>query len=71
MLKTYYKELKIIFFTMLVFINVDLVCINFRIFFEEVMIILCLFIGYQPHICPKNPILVIKLLFKKLTISIF
>ena len=50
---------------MLVFINVDLVCIIFREknIFEEVMITLCLFIGYQPHICPKNSILVIKLLF--------
>ena len=33
------------------------------IVFEEVMTTLCLFIGYQPHICPKNPILVIRLLF--------
>ena len=27
------------------------------------MIILCLFIGYQPHICPKNLILVQKVSF--------
>ena len=50
---------------MLVFINLDLVCTNFRknINFEEVMITLCLFIGYQPHICPKNLILVQKVSF--------
>ena len=37
---------------MLVFIDVDLVCIHFRggVIFEEVMITLCSFIGYEPHI---------------------
>ena len=49
---------------MLDFINVDLVCKMFRFFFEEVMIILCLFIGYQPQVSPKILILVIKLLFQ-------
>ena len=42
-----------------------------KICFEEVMIILYLFIGYQPHICPKKPILVITCYFKKLTTLIF
>ena len=45
---------------MLVFIDVDLVCENFRIlFFEEVMIILWL----TAKKFPKNLILVFKLLF--------
>ena len=38
---------------MLVYIKVDLLCINFRgggVIFEEVMITLCLFIGYEPQI---------------------
>ena len=50
---------------MLVFIHVDLVCIHFKGGGggEEFTITLCLFIGYQPRICPKNLILVIKLLF--------
>ena len=51
---------------MLVSINVDLVCRIFRggiINFEEVMIFLCLLIGYQPHICPKDLILVQKVSF--------
>ena len=38
---------------MLVFINADLVCKNFRNFFEKVMIILSLCIGYQPQLVPK------------------
>ena len=33
------------------------------IIFEEVVIILCLFIGYQPHICLKNLIIVQKVSF--------
>ena len=33
------------------------------VIFEEVMIILCLFRGYQPHICPKSLILVQKVSF--------
>ena len=50
---------------MLVFINVDLVCKNFRkiIIFEEVMVNLCLFRGYQPRLCPKHIILVQKASF--------
>ena len=51
---------------MLIVINIDLVCFNFRgkgLIFEDFIITLCLFLGYQPHICQKNPILVIKLLF--------
>ena len=44
---------KKIFFAVLVFIKVDLVCIDFRekkIIFEEVVITLCLCIGYEPQI---------------------
>ena len=37
-----------------------------KLIFEEVMITLCLFTVYQPHIFPKNPILVMKLLFKEI-----
>ena len=35
----------------------DLACIDYRkkIIFEEVMITLCLFKGYQPHTFPKKP----------------
>ena len=47
----------------MVFINLDLVCINFRvggIIIEEFMITLCLFIGYEPQSSPKNLILVQK-----------
>ena len=45
---------------MLVFIDVDLVCkiSATRIFFEGIMIRLRLFLGYQPHSGPNNPILV-------------
>ena len=42
---------------MLVFINVDSFCKIFRktaIIFEEVIIILCLFICYQPQFFPKS-----------------
>ena len=49
----------------LVFINVYLVCKIFsknKLIFEEVTIILCLIIVYQPHICPKDSVLVTKLL---------
>ena len=41
---------------MSVFIKVDLVCKIFseKNHFEEVMIILCLFIGYQPQFVQKS-----------------
>ena len=39
---------------MLVFINTNLVCKSFRFFLEEVMTILCLFIGYQPQFPQKS-----------------
>ena len=47
---------------MLVFINIYLVCINFRKIniFEEVIITISLFIGYEPQSSPKNLILVQK-----------
>ena len=45
---------------MLVFINIDLVYINFRDVFEEFMITSCLFISYEPQSIPKNLILVQK-----------
>ena len=48
MLKTNYKQ-QTRFFTRLVFIDVDLVSKYFRICFEEVMIILGLFTGYDPQ----------------------
>ena len=47
---------KRIFFAMLVFIDVNLVC-KFSvkiIIFDEVMIMLCLFIGYQPQFFQKS-----------------
>ena len=43
-------------FSRLVFIDVDLVCNIFRggLIFEEVILILCLFIGYQPQFFQKS-----------------
>ena len=48
---------------MTVFINIDLVFINFRDFFLEVTITLGLFIGYETQISQKNLILVQKVPF--------
>ena len=56
MLKYKNKEVKNIFHHA-GFITVDVFCINFIFFFEEVMITLCLFIGSQAHIYPQNQIL--------------
>ena len=56
MLKYKNKEVKNIFHHA-GFITVDIFCIIFIFFFEEVMITLCLFIGSQAHIYPQNQIL--------------
>ena len=51
----------------MIFINIYLVCINFRGFvFEEAIITLCLFIGYEPQSIPKNLILVQKVPFSEM-----
>ena len=42
-----------------------------KLFFEEVMIRLRLFLGYQPHSDPNNPILFKKYHLQKLTILIY